>query len=76
MFACLKEDMVVNVVVADQAFVDAWEHDYDDVVPCNDRVGIGYRYSAAIGFTAPEAPADPNIIEGEIVEPAIEAVKK
>lgn len=53
MFACLKENMVVNVIVADQAFVDSWEHEYDNILPCNHEVGIGYRYSEIDGFIAP-----------------------
>jgi hypothetical protein len=44
-FACINSNQVVNVIYADQEFINSWQHGYDAVVACGDSVGIGFIYN-------------------------------
>ena len=58
MYALIKNTLVVNVIIADQAFADSIASDWDAVVPATPDVGIGWAYVDGV-FTAPTQPTPP-----------------
>ncbi len=53
-FAIIENNEVINVIVADQDFIDA---NYPDAIECDETIGIGWGYDKK-KFIAPT----PNII--------------
>jgi hypothetical protein len=49
-YAIIENKEVVNVIVADQEFIDAH---YPDAIECDDFVSVGWRYDKK-KFIAPE----------------------
>jgi hypothetical protein len=54
MYALIKNNLVENVILADQAFADSIAPGWDAVVP-SQNAGIGWTYVDGV-FTAPPAP--------------------
>ena len=64
MFAQIENGKVVNVIVADQAFVDTLSGTYVDISTETPTPGIGWSYDGS-AFAAPEvtAPVDPRMMK-------------
>ena len=49
-YAIIEDKLVVNIIVAEQDFIDAY---YPDAVECDDDINIGHIYDKK-KFTAPK----------------------
>ena len=77
-YACINNNTVENVIIAELDFVQSWNSGFELVIECDSSVGIDYTYSEQNGFQPPYVEIyDEEIIDAEIIEPAqaIEAPK-
>lgn len=58
-FALINDAVVAQVIVADAEFVAGIAHEWDHIEPVANGAGIGWRWTAQGGFTAPPAPSAP-----------------
>ncbi len=72
-YACINNNTVENVIVAEPDFIETWDSGYELVIECNSGVGIDYTYSEENGFQPPYVEIyDENIIDAEVIEPVKE----
>ena len=52
-YACISGGKVVNKILADLEFIEAWDHNHDQIIECPQDACIGWSWSEESGFTAP-----------------------
>lgn len=65
-YACINNNTVENVIIAEPDFIESWNHNYELVVPCQPHVGIGIKYDETTGF-ALEKVTEEEIVDVEEV---------
>ncbi len=72
-YACINNNTVENVIIAEADFIETWDSGFELVVECNSDTGIGFTYSEENGFQPPYVEIyDEEIIDAEVIEPAKE----
>lgn len=72
-YACINNNTVENVIIAELDFIETWDSGYELVIECDSDIGIGFTYSDTNGFQPPYVDnSSEEIIDAEVIEPVKE----